>query len=101
MDQRAVHLLVEVEVERIERAVDITKAGLLEPTGDEPVLPADELIADQSRDEIEGGLFLRLRLPQARLEPIGHAREPQLAERVIEFDEIHDGSPVVRSMRSR
>ena len=32
---------------------------------------------------------------------VGHAGEPKLAERVIEFDEIHVGSPVCRSMRSR
>ena len=27
--------------------------------------------------------------------------EAELAEGLVEFDEIHDGSPVLRSMRSR
>ena len=31
----------------------------------------------------------------------GHAGEAQLAEGLVEFDEIHDESPVLRSMRSR
>ena len=41
-----------------------------------------------------GVCCLGLRLAQARLEDVGHAGEPELAERVIEFDEIHVGSPV-------
>ena len=32
---------------------------------------------------------------------VGHAGEAQLPKRAIEFDEIHDWSPVLRSMRSR
>ena len=30
-----------------------------------------------------------------------HAGQAELAERAIELDEIHSGSPVLRSMRSR
>ena len=48
-----------------------------------------------------GAMLLGLRLPEARFEDGGHAGEAELPERAIEFDEIHDGSPVVRSMRSR
>ena len=48
-----------------------------------------------------GRHLLGLGLAQARFEDGGHAGEAQLAERAIEFDEIHVGSPVVRSMRSR
>ena len=42
-----------------------------------------------------------LRLPQAGLEDCGHAGEAEFTEGVIEFDEIHCVSPVLRSMRSR
>jgi hypothetical protein len=31
----------------------------------------------------------------------GHAGEPELPQRAFEFDEIHEGSPVVRSVRAR
>jgi hypothetical protein len=46
-------------------------------------------------------MLLRLRLAQARLKDISHAGQAEFPERMIEFDEIHVGSPVVRSMRSR
>lgn len=101
VDQRAVHLLIEIEIKGVERAVGIAKARLLKPPGDQPILPTQELVTDQGGDEIDRRLLLRLRLKQADLQDIGHAREPEFAERVIEFDEIHVGSPVWRSMRSR
>ena len=101
MNERAVHLLIEVEVKRIEGAVGVAKAGLLQPARDEPVLAPDEFVADKRRDEIDGRLFLGLGLAEAHFEHTGHARETELAQGVIEFDEVHVGSPVWRSMRSR
>ena len=53
-----------------------------------------------SADEIEGRHLLGLRLSEPRFQDGGHAREPQLPERPIEFEQIHGVSPV-RSMRSR
>ena len=101
MDEGAIHLFVEVQVKGVERAIGIAEARLLEPSCDEAVLSADEFIADQGRHQVDGGLLLGLGLAQARLEDVGHAGEAELAERVIEFDEIPAGSPVWRSMRSR
>src|SRR5262249_1683147 len=101
VNEGAIHLPVEIEVEVVERALGIPKAGLLEPAGDEPILAADEFVADEGRHEIDGGLFLGLGLAEARVERRGHARESELAQGVIEFDEVHAGSPVWRSMRSR
>jgi len=101
VNERPVHLLVEVEVKRIERAVGVAKAGLLQPARNEPVLAPDEFVADERRDEIDGRLSLGLGLAEARFEDIGHAGEAELAQGVIEFDEVHTGSPVWRSMRSR
>jgi hypothetical protein len=94
VDEGAVHLLVEIQVKGIEGAVRVAEARLLDPPRDEPVLPPDEFITDQRGDEIDRRLFLRLGLAEAGFEGRGHAGEPQLAERGIEFDEIHEGSPV-------
>ncbi len=40
VDERAIHLLVEVEVKGVERAVGVAKAGLLQASGDESILRA-------------------------------------------------------------
>ena len=94
VDERAVHLLVEIEIEGVERAIGIAKARLLDTPRDQPVLPAQQLVADERRDEIDGRLPFGLRLTQARVERRRHAGEPELAERRVEFDEIHERSPV-------
>ena len=101
VDEGAVHLLVEVEIEAVERAVGVAEAGQLDAAGEEPVLAAQQLVGDERRDEVEGGHLVGLGLAQPRLEDVGHAGEAQLAQRVIEFDEVHVGSPVFLSMRSR
>ena len=100
-DERAVDLRVEGEVEAVERAVGVTESGLLVPPGEQPVLAPLEFVVDERRDEVDGGHLLGLGLLQARVEHVGHAGEAELAQRLVEFDEIHDGSPVLRSIRSR
>src|SRR5262245_29102152 len=100
-DERAIHLLVEIEVKVIERALGIAETRQLVPTLEEPVLSPAEFISDERRHEIDRRHFLGLGLPEACVEDGGHAREAQLAERAIEFNEIHERSPVVRSIRSR
>ena len=94
VDQGPVHLFVEIEIKRVEGAVAIAKAGLLDPARDASVLPPDEFVPDERGDEIDGGLLLGLGLAQADLEGGRHAREPELAEGGVEFNEIHAGSPV-------
>ena len=44
VDQRAIHLLVEIEIEGVERAVGIAEARLLVPALEQAVLPAQELV---------------------------------------------------------
>ena len=100
-DERAVDLLVEGEVEAVERAVGISEAGLLVAPGEQPVLAALEFVGDERGDQVERGHLLDLSLLQTRVEDVGHSGEAEFAERLVEFDEIHDGSPVLRSMRSR
>ena len=93
-DERAVDFLVEGEVEAVEGAVGVAESGLLVSPGEEAVLTALELVGDERGDEVDGGHLLDLGLLQARVEDIGHAGEAQLAEGLVEFDEIHDESPV-------
>ena len=101
VDQGPVRLAVELEVGAVQGAIGIPEAGLLVPPLKQPVLAAEEFIGHERGGEIKGGEALGLRVAQARLEDVGHAREVQFAERVIEFDEVHIGSPVWRSIRSQ
>jgi hypothetical protein len=62
VDQRAVHLLVEIEIEGIERAIGIAKARQFVATLEEPVLTPEQFVGDQHRHEIDGRHPVRLRL---------------------------------------
>ena len=101
VDQRLRHLAVEAKVKGVERPVRVTKAGLLQPAREQAIFAAQQLVADQRREDLDGRLAFLLRLAQPRLEDVGHAGETQLAQRGIEFGQGHVGSPVVRSIRSR
>ena len=54
-DQPAIHLLVEVEVERVEGLAAIAEAGLRDAALEEPVLAAQELVLDERGEEVDGG----------------------------------------------
>ena len=94
VDQRPVHLLVEIQIKGVQRAVGIAEARVLDPPRDQAVLAADQFIADEGGDQVNGRLLLRLRLAEPRVEDVGHAGEAQLAEAGIELDKVHVGSPV-------
>ena len=78
VDERAVDLRVEGEVEAAQRAVGVTEARLLVASGEQPVLAPLELIVDERRDEVERRHLLGLGLLQARFEDVGHAGEAEL-----------------------
>jgi hypothetical protein len=101
VDKRPIHLLVEIKVKGVERALRVAEARKLVPALEQPVLPSAEFVSDQGGHEIDGRHLLRLRLPQPRVEDRGHAGESELPKGAIEFDQIHHWSPVVRSMKSR
>ena len=44
----------------------------------EAILSTHEFVGDERGHEIDGGQFLARRLPEARFEDRGHARQPQL-----------------------
>src|SRR5439155_19845893 len=101
VDQGAVHLLVEIEVEAVQGAARIAEAGLLGAALEEPVLSPQELGGGEGRDEVDGRRLLGLGLAKARVQDIRQAGEPERAQRVIEVDQVHVGSPVLWSMWSR
>ena len=74
-DKRAVDLLVEGEIEAVERAVGVTEARLLVAPGEQPVLAPLEFVADERCDEVDRSHLLGLGLVQARIEDVGHAGE--------------------------
>ena len=78
-DERAVHLLVEVEIEVVERLVRVTEARLLDPALDEPVRSALNLVGEERGEEVERREPARLGFEQTDLEVLGHAGEPELA----------------------
>ena len=53
VDQRAVHLLVEIEIEGIERAIGIAKARLFVPALEQAVLSPQQLVGHEHRHEID------------------------------------------------
>ena len=85
----------------VERAIGIAEARLFMAPVEQPILAPLQFVTDERGDEVQGHEFLRLGLAQPGVEDVGHAREAECAERVVEFDQIHGRSPVLRSMRSR
>lgn len=101
-DELAIHLLVEVEIESIERLAVVAKRGVLDAASEQSVLARDELVLDERGEKVDRRLLLGLCLQDARLEDGGHAGEPQLTERAAKFDHVHGWSPsVFWSMSSR
>ena len=101
MDQRPVHLLIEIKIEAVERARRVAETSLLVAPFKEPVLPSLQLVLHERGHQIDRRQLLGLGVAQAGFEDGRHPREAEFTEGVIEFDEIHTGSPVLRSMRSR
>src|SRR5881628_494357 len=88
-DEAALHLLVEVEVEAVERLVGVAELGLLEAAGEEAVGAVGELVLDEEREEVGGGAVIGLSLDEPGVEALGHAAEAELAEGAEEFRELH------------
>ena len=96
------HLFVEVEIEGVQPLVRVAEAGLLDAAGEQSVLAAEELVADQRGEEVDGRQRGRLGFEQAGLEAGGHAGAAELAEGALQFDEVHEvASWALRAMTSR
>jgi hypothetical protein len=94
VDQHAVHLFVEMKIKGSERPIRIPEAGEFVPTRQQAVLASLQFVGDEGSDEIERREPFGLGVTEPALEDVGHAREPQLAECTINFDEIHSEPPV-------
>ena len=75
VDQSPVHLLVEIKVEGVERAVGVAEARGLDATGREAVLTPQQLVGDERRDEVDRRKPLGLRVTQSGFEDVGHSRQ--------------------------
>jgi hypothetical protein len=78
VDQTAIHLGIEVEVEVIERLLRIPEGGLLAPPFQQAVAAPAQLVGDQARDQIDRRHGFALGLAQSRFQHGGDAAEPQL-----------------------
>jgi len=77
VDDRAIHLLVEVEVESLERPIGIAEARLFVAALEQPVLATEQFVGDEHGDEIDRSEMIGLGLAQARFQHGGHAGEPE------------------------
>jgi hypothetical protein len=98
----AIHLLVEIEIEGVKRLSVVAKACLCDPPREQTVLSTLQFVADERRQKVDMRLSCGRRALDSDLEHVSHAREAQLAQRTVNFDEVHDVSPLVmRHTRSR
>jgi hypothetical protein len=90
-DEAAVELLIEVEIEGVQPLVRVAEARLLNAAGEQPVLAAEELVADEGGEEVDGRQLGGLGFEQAGLEGGGHTGAAELAKGALQFDEVHEG----------
>jgi len=72
VDERAIHLLVEIEIKGVERAIRIAEARQFVAPIEQTVLSALQFVGDEGGDEINW-CHLRLRLAQTGVEDGRHA----------------------------
>src|SRR5438132_8886940 len=77
-DEAAIELPIEVEIEGVEGLADVAKAGLFEAALEEPILPAEQFVADERREEVDRGQRLRVGLEEPRLQAGGHPGAAEL-----------------------
>jgi hypothetical protein len=89
VDERAIHLLVEIKVKSVQCAFGVAKAGELVAALEQAVLAPGEFVGDEGGHEVDGRDLLSLRLSESGVQDGGHAGQPELSKGAIEFDEIH------------
>ena len=101
VDEGSIHLPVEFKIKARQGPVRIAESSEFDASLKQAVLAALQFVRDEDGYEVDRRHLFRLGLPEPRLQDIGDAREAEFAERVVEFDEVHWGLPVLWSMRSR
>jgi len=72
VDERAIHLLVEIKIKGVERALGVTEARELVSAFEQAVLPAAEFVGHQRGHQVEGRHPLGLRLSEPCFQDSGH-----------------------------
>ncbi|HEY3803521.1 MAG TPA: SUMF1/EgtB/PvdO family nonheme iron enzyme [Kofleriaceae bacterium] len=76
VDELAIRLLVEVEIEAVERLAVFAEASLLDASAEQTILAAQQLVADERRQEIEMRQALGGGALHTDLEDVGHPGYP-------------------------
>ena len=93
-DERARHLLVEVEIKILQGAVRVAEAGQFQASGQQSIFTASQFVGHEGGDKVERREPLGLGVAQPGLEDVGHAGEAEFAEGAVHFDEGHSEPPV-------
>src|SRR3981081_755315 len=83
VDERTIHLLVEIEVKAVQGALRITEAGFLRAPLKQSVLSSQQLVGDECGNEIDGRRLLGLGLAQPGFQDVSHAGDAELPKSVI------------------
>jgi hypothetical protein len=78
-DEAAVHLLIEVEVEVIERFERIAKLRVFSAAFQQTIAPTIQFVGYETRDQIKRRHALALRLMQTGFQHSGHATKAKLS----------------------
>src|SRR5438552_13205493 len=87
-DQAPIHLLIEVEVEVIERRLWIAELGFFSSTLQQPVTSSPQFIGNEAREQVDGCHGFGLSLLQTSFDEVGDAAEWQLPQRAFEFNHV-------------
>jgi hypothetical protein len=103
-DETPVHLLVEGEVDVVERLLGIAEPGLFGPAFEKTQSSAVEFVVDQAGDQIDRRRHaFGLGLMEPGFQSPSEAAQAELAQGALEFGDVHDGccSRSLSWMRSR
>src|SRR5713226_5474557 len=88
-DQTAIHFLVEVEIEIIQRLLRVAKLRLLATSLQQPFAATSQFIRYQTGDQIDRCHPFGLGLAQTGLQHGSYAAEPQLFQGTVQLNQIH------------
>ena len=78
-DQTAIHFRVEIEVELVESLLRVPELGQFAPPLEQSLAASAQLVADQTRDQIDRRHVRALGLVQSGFQHGGHTTEPELS----------------------
>src|SRR5437870_12900946 len=91
--ETAIHLLVEVEVEVVERDLWIAELGFFSPALQQTIATTTQFIGHETRDQIDRGHPFGLSLMETCFQHGSNAAETKLFQGTLEFNRIHFFAP--------